>query len=327
MTCIAKYNLLKHSLLHLIQSLSTQLWLTHQGMENSKARRKVCVPQRICDSVDFLSVLCGITWGWNFQHCPRVLDTNIPLKHYPKHFQKNSRNAYTDMSLLSHLCLTCHVSPYERLKLVLFQMHLHDGAVFNIGHSESPATRVCIFFYVCQEICVFSSFFFWFATISMQWCFSQRSYHYFRTEQCLAKNGQYLSSEGLFKQLETLAVNLLHSSLYMSPLHHSLWGLSEKSEIVQSLEVFWWKQRWQSRGKARKKDSRDERYKRNESASELLMIFLNGMIFKYGKWHFSLEGFDFSHCLSAQCDQKDDQSFSSRLWLLGLYPKAYLLLP
>lgn len=34
-------------------------------------------------------------------------------------------------------------------------MHLHDGAAFNIGRSESAATGVCIFFYICQEICVF----------------------------------------------------------------------------------------------------------------------------------------------------------------------------
>lgn len=34
--------------------------------------------------------------------------------------------------------------------------------------------------------------------------------------------------------------------------------------------------------KAKKKDNRDERYKKMKLASELLMIFLNGIIFKYG---------------------------------------------
>lgn len=48
----------------------------------------------------------------------------------------------------------------------------------------------------------------------------------------------------------------------------------------------------------------------------MLMIFLNGNIFKYGKYYFPLKGLDYSHCLSAWC------SLSSRLWLLGLYPKG-----
>lgn len=131
-----------------------------------------------------------------------ALDTNIPLKHHPKYFQTNSRNVHTDMSLLSHFWLTCHISPHKTLKLTLFQMHLHDGAAFNIGHSQSPATRVCSFFYKCQEICVFPlfpSFSIVFLLVChnlMQWCFSQSSYHSFRTEQFLTKNSQCLSSEG-----------------------------------------------------------------------------------------------------------------------------------
>lgn len=81
-----------------------------------------------------------------------------------------------------------------------------------------------------------------------------------------------------------------------------------------------------SAGKAEEsKEGRQQRWKtqKNESASELLLIFLNGIIFKCSKWHFPLKGLDFSRCSSARCDQIDDQSLSSRLWFLGLYPKGF----
>lgn len=52
------------------------------------------------------------------------------------------------------------------------------------------------------------------------------------------------------------------------------------------------------------------------------MIFLNGVFLNYAMSHFSLKELDFSHCLSVQCDQRDDHSISSSLWLLGVYPKG-----
>ena len=52
------------------------------------------------------------------------------------------------------------------------------------------------------------------------------------------------------------------------------------------------------------------------------MVFPNGIFFKCAKCHFSLKGLDFSCCLSVRCDQRHDHSISSRLWLLGVYPKG-----
>lgn len=65
--------------------------------------------------------------------------------------------------------------------------------------------------------------------------------------------------------------------------------------------------------KAKKRSSREERYKKIKSISELLMIFLNGVFLNYAMSHFSLKELDFSHCLSVQCDQRDDHSISSSL--------------
>lgn len=52
------------------------------------------------------------------------------------------------------------------------------------------------------------------------------------------------------------------------------------------------------------------------------MVFLMVFFFNYAKSPFSLKGFDFSHCMSARCDHREDHSISSRLGLLGVHPKG-----
>lgn len=94
-----------------------------------------------------------------------------------------------------------------------------------------------------------------------------------------------------------------------------------KYETVQTLKSFSGKHCWQRRRK---------QWKEAAERKDILKVvslwaddgISDGMFLKHAKCHFSLKGFDFSHCLSAQCSLRDDHSITSRLWTLGVHPEG-----
>lgn len=94
-----------------------------------------------------------------------------------------------------------------------------------------------------------------------------------------------------------------------------------KYETVQTLKSFSGKHCWQRRRK---------QWKEAAERKDILKVvslwaddgISNAIFLKHAKCHFSLEGFDFSHCLSAQSGLRDDHSITCRLWILSVYPEG-----